>query len=45
MGAGMLSIPLAIYNCGIVLGSLMIFVAGITFQIYYRIIVSALIET
>mmetsp|Transcript_7552 Transcript_7552/g.974 ORF Transcript_7552/g.974 Transcript_7552/m.974 type:complete len:87 (+) Transcript_7552:66-326(+) len=45
MGAGLMSIPYAVFNCGILLGSLLIIAGGITFGVYYNIVVNALVES
>jgi amino acid permease len=41
-GAGILSLPWAVYKCGFLLGNLMVILGGFTFIIYYRIIVKGM---
>lgn len=41
-GAGILSLPWAVYKCGFLLGNLLVILGGFTFIIYYRIIVKGM---
>lgn len=45
MGAGLMSIPYAVFNCGLLLGSLLIIAGGLTFGAYYNVVVDALVES
>lgn len=42
LGAGILSLPYAFSNCGIVLGLILILLGGSTFSLYYKVLVRAL---
>jgi hypothetical protein len=42
LGAGILSLPYAFSNCGLLLGMILILLAGATFSIYFKVIVRAL---